>query len=133
MAALMVVVLMADVSPARAVDLLAGDILAVDFDFDRVVRIDPITGDRTNISGSIQNTVGAGPLWNSPTGIVLEPAGSLVVSQRFDKLFRVNPTSGDRVILSDATHGTGPLLGNPMGIALDHDANILVPGDVDRD
>src|SRR5262249_26989057 len=98
-AALILVVLIADVSSARAVDLHAGDILAVDFDFHRVVRIDPITGDRTNVSGSIQNTVGAGPLWNSPDGIVIEPTGSLVVSQRFDTLFRVNPSTGDRVIL----------------------------------
>jgi streptogramin lyase len=73
----------------------------------RLIRIDPITGERTSFSGCVSRdipcsvVVGDGPDFGAPTGIALEGDGSIVVvDSRYKGLFRVDPISGDRTLIT---------------------------------
>jgi hypothetical protein len=72
-----------------------------------VVRIDPGTGVRSNVS---LNGVQSGPSFGSPNGIAVEATGNIVVNDcagpangpngNRDTIFRVNPGNGFRTVLS---------------------------------
>ncbi len=66
-----------------------------------VVRVDPVSGDRTIIS---DDSTGSGPGFGILLfGITVEANGDLVVTTAaMDAVIRVNPVSGDRTIVSDA-------------------------------
>ena len=77
----------------------SGDLVVLDFGLDAVLRVDPVTGDRTIVSDDAGT--GAGPAFSLPTDIAVEASGDLVVTDGdFDAVFRVDPVTGDRVILS---------------------------------
>ncbi len=77
-----------------------------------ILRVDPITGDRTVVTSP---TVGTGPslgplggqLAIGSNGILYTSEADLTPSQ--DPVLGVDPTTGNRFIVSDATHGNGPL------------------------
>jgi len=55
------------------------------------------------------NSIGTGPAYVAPRGIVAEPSGTmLVIDCDTDAVLRVNTTTGDRVVVSDDSTGTGP-------------------------
>jgi len=66
-----------------------------------VIRVDPITGDRTIVSDA---THGSGPDIGSPGGITVAPNGDLlVVSQGVPGVLRIDPVTGDRSYASGGT------------------------------
>ncbi len=85
-----------------------GDLLATDSDLSVVMRVDPVTGNRTLVSGCvtesgncISNRMGTGPLLASPEIIAIEADGDLVVVDRgLNAIVRINPLTGDRTIIS---------------------------------
>ena len=73
---------------------------------DVVARIDLQTGIRTVVSSP---TVGAGPNFQSPVGLVRRSDGALFVADpTLDAIFRVDARTGDRTLLSEQLVGTGP-------------------------
>jgi hypothetical protein len=97
----------------------------------QVVRVDPVTGNRTDVSGG---DIGSGPQFEVPSGIAVEADGHLVVVESFFPVavfgllavVRVDPVTGDRTIVSDANTGQGPLFDNPFNIALGPNGQLLV-------
>jgi hypothetical protein len=71
-----------------------------------IVRIDPMTGDRSIISGCTNSncgsTTGGGPDFDRPFGIGVEDDGGIIVGESFG-LLRVDPVTGDRVSFSGCT------------------------------
>jgi sugar lactone lactonase YvrE len=122
----------------------SGDILVSDRTLGSVLRVDPTSGDRTVVSGCIDepcsSKVGSGVAFESPYDVVVEADGSILVTEftSFDgtelsALFRVNPNNGVRTILSGCKQlgcmsvaGTGALFSIPAGLALDASGEILV-------
>jgi streptogramin lyase len=83
-----------------------GTLVVADLGLVAVVRVDPISGDRTIIS---DDSIGGGPGFISPRGIAVETDGTLVVTdQGLEVVVRVDPVTGDRVIISDTKTGSGP-------------------------
>ena len=106
-------------SAAQAVVLSPGDV--VTGEVNKVVHIDPATGDRTTVSCS--NTlvcpsglVGSGPGVMTGSAMGLESDGSLVVAALLgpnndNVLLRIDPATGDRAVISGPGVGTGDDLG----------------------
>jgi streptogramin lyase len=70
---------------------------------DSVVRVHPVSGRRTLVSGGFDNAVGQGPAFLDPVTIAVEPGGTLVVVDGLaglKALLRVNPVTGERAILA---------------------------------
>ncbi|MFN3168946.1 MAG: NHL repeat-containing protein [Phycisphaeraceae bacterium] len=92
---------------------------------DRVMIVDPATGNRTVLSD--QTGIGAGPTFAQPNGVAIAANGDLFVTDLFDDaLFRIDPLTGDRAIVSDDNNGTGTSLNFPTGVAFDLGGGILV-------
>jgi len=69
----------------------------------RVIRVNPVTGDRVLVSGldSETNTsLGSGPLLLFPADIAVAPDGALIVGDRTLGVVQVDPLTGNRTILS---------------------------------
>jgi hypothetical protein len=67
-------------------------------DREQVLRVDPVSGDRTVVSGI---GIGRGPLLNSLQDIAVAASGALVVVDTWlGAVVRVDPVSGDRIVLS---------------------------------
>ncbi len=85
-----------------------------------VLAVDLATGDRSVISDA--NT-GSGTTLGSPVGIVLDTANNrALVTDGFFGLkavVAVDLATGNRTMISDANTGSGAVLGDPRGIALD--------------
>ena len=78
----------------------------VDLGLGAVIRVDPVSGDRTILSDA---SIGSGPGFVSPFGIAVEADGGLVVRDfGLDAVVRVDPVSGDRTLISDPSIGSGP-------------------------
>ncbi len=78
-----------------------------------VVRIDPVSGDRTIVSN---DTTGIGPILWAPAALAIEADSSLVVANHYDgalfdaaaaDLVRIDPVSGDRTVFSFSMFGVG--------------------------
>ena len=78
-----------------------------------LVRIDPVSGDRTIVSN---DTTGIGPILWAPAALTIEADGSLVVANHYDgtiadgvaaDLVRIDPVSGDRTIFSFSSFSIG--------------------------
>ena len=107
-------------------------------DFLAVVRVDPVTGDRTIVSGCtkpgfrfpgdcMEGIIGGGPTFINPLGIAVQATGSLVVvDSALEAVMRVDPVRGDRIIVSDATTGRGPTFVEPEAIAVEADGQLVV-------
>lgn len=96
-----------------------GNIVVADFAGERVMLVDPASGERKLISGDKR---GQGPAFNGPVSVDELGTGSLVVADfSYQAIFIVDPVSGDRTFLSGPGvdgRGTGPAVGS-RGIALD--------------
>lgn len=91
-------VALAVVGQAQAGFLKRGDLVVVDTARHRIVRVDPVTGDRTILSGAER---GEGPTMLAPTSITQAPDGSLVVTDVIaSRVLRIDPQTGDRTTIS---------------------------------
>jgi hypothetical protein len=101
-----------------------GSLVMVDAALEAVVRVDPVSGDRTILSDA---SIGSGPGFITPVGIAVEADGSLVVvDAALEAVVRVDAVSGDRTILSDASIGGGPGLAASLGIAVEANCSLVV-------
>jgi streptogramin lyase len=109
-----------------------GGLMVVDAWFTRLVRVDPVTADRTISSGipgaTGEAVVGDGAAFGSPVGVDVEADGNLLVLDvDLAAVFRVDPVTGDRTIVSDANTGSGPAFERLYGgIAVEADGNVVV-------
>jgi DNA-binding beta-propeller fold protein YncE len=87
-------------------------------------RVDPSDGTRTILSAF--GDPAQGPVGFSPSGVAIEPSGSILVAAQhvgtFDSpggIFRIDPVTGERTLLSDFGNASqGPLGVNPTGVAI---------------
>ena len=121
----------ADLTSPRAISVAPdGRIVLLDyFEFTTpsIIGIDPITGDRSFISG---NGAGGGTDFTTPQESMVGPDGNVFVAQFDGSIIRVDAGTGDRTIVSDASTGTGPVLDKPQVILFDSAGDILA-GDGD--
>lgn len=113
-----------------------GEILVVDFDAGTnsrgtLFRVNPSTGARIVISDF--GNAAQGPLGAQPMGVVIDPSGSIIVldfgagTNATGALFSVNPATGARTVISDfGNPAQGPLVPDPVALAIDASGNILV-------
>lgn len=109
-----------------------GHILVAEIsDGERILKVDPLTGNRSLLSGENVSTgsdVGTGFDFAGPYGLVLEADGSLLVTDAvLNAIFRVDTATGDRSFMSGGGIGSGPPLQTPVGLAADIDGTIFVP------
>ena len=135
--------------------LMAGGAMAqqapyvVDADNDALIRVDPVTGDRTVVSGCAD--AGCTTLVGTPAesgfsfarGIFFEPDGNILVCDgdlddlnNIKTLFRVDPVTGNRTVVSSSLLGsevgTGPVdpldddVDTLFDVILDANGDILV-------
>jgi Thrombospondin type 3 repeat len=101
---------------ACAAVLPNGDYAVCDAYAGAVVRVDPVSGDRSDL---------AAPL-STPLDLRIEPDGTtMVVSELFgERISRVELATGARTILSGNGVGAGPDIDSPFGIELGPDGSI---------
>ncbi len=98
-----------------------GQILVLDRE--GVVKIDPLTGNRSLVSGG---AVGTGTQFNVPIGIALEDNGDILVSETGPGvIFRVDPITGDRTFATGGGVGSGPDLLVAAGLAVNAEGLIF--------
>jgi streptogramin lyase len=99
-----------------------------------VVRVDPLTGNRTTLSA---DGIGEGQAFAEPSDIVVEnDQFVLVVDEALDAVLRVDVITGARVLISGCPQepdpcpvplvGAGPGFENPVGIAIGPDGTVVV-------
>jgi len=96
-------------------------------------RVDPVTGSRTLLSNFSRDS-GQGPLGAQPTGVAVEPSGTILVADVDGPgvsgrggLFRVDPGTGVRTVLSDfGDPSQGPRGICPSDVAVEASGTILV-------
>jgi hypothetical protein len=81
-----------------------GNILVTEGGNDQVLRVDPVTGDRTEVSGP---GMGGGPTMVDTFSIDVDLAGTIFVADGTLGLVQIDPISGLRVILSSSAEGMG--------------------------
>ena len=102
----------------------SGDLVVADPGLVAVLRVDPVTGDRTIVSDA---GTGAGPAFANPFGVAVEASGDLVVvDNALDAVLRADPVTGDRTVVSDAGTGTGPKFVFASGIAVEASGDLVV-------
>jgi len=129
--------------PAEIAFEAGGLPVVVDQTLASLLRVDPITGDRSDVSGcdapGCGAPVGAGPAFGEPIGAVVLADGTLLVSDRVavnmspSRILAVDPTNGDRTVVSGcpdfacaAPVGAGPALSFVDGLALEPSGDVLV-------
>jgi DNA-binding beta-propeller fold protein YncE len=116
--------LMAALASSIAVSLVAaelrpGDLIVADIGRDAVFRVDPITGDRTVLTGM---GVGSGPSLLQVRGMAVDRWGQIYVTDAEStrqRVVRIDPISGTRTLVSGMDRGTGPNLVAPFALAFD--------------
>jgi hypothetical protein len=108
-------------------DLLVLDEFAPDGE-GGVIRIDPVTGDRTAVSS---NAIGTGPDFDDPFSLALEADGDILVANFVGDgpertVLRVDPVSGDRETVTSSSVGDGPGIGTIGGITVEPGGDILL-------
>lgn len=120
--------------PRRVVVDQDGSLLVTDFGLSSVVRVDPVSGDKTTVTatpGSFpqEGWIGNGPSLTYYRGIAVERDRSIVLAElALGWLVRVDPATGNRTVFSASPSQPGPELRYPLGgIAVERDNTILVP------
>lgn len=109
-----------------AAELSPGDLIVADIGRDAVFRIDPITGDRTVLTGM---GVGSGPSLLQVRGVAIDRWGQIYVTDAEStrrRVVRIDPISGTRTLVSGMDRGTGPNLVAPFALAFDSDGELYL-------
>jgi hypothetical protein len=123
--------------------ILVGDLAVVETSSPAVLRVHPVTGNRTLVSGCLSfdfdlftcsEEVGTGPALYSPETLAVEASGGIVVGDTVLRaLLRVDPVSGNRTVVSgclddlcSTTVGTGSSLGFPQALAVEAQGTLVV-------
>jgi hypothetical protein len=108
-----------------AVVLEPGDLVIYSRDVTAVVHVDPVTGDRTVISGCIDagcsSVIGSGPEFPEPfsASVTVDSSGGIYLSSNTlldNYVFSVDATSGTRTVVSSISIGSGPPI-RPIAMA----------------
>jgi DNA-binding beta-propeller fold protein YncE len=96
-----------------------GTVLLGQGNTEAVLRVDPLTHDRTTVSQF--SVAGTGPEIDELKGLALGSEGELFALDRgaAEAVLAIDPASGDRTLISTSGLGTGPDLGNPLACAYD--------------
>jgi hypothetical protein len=96
----------------------------------RLVRIDPLTGDRTTVSDA---TTGTGPAVHALLSVAVGEDGRVyagddegLVTNGVSRILLVDPSTGDRTAVSDPETGTGPALTYPGSLVVQLDGELVV-------
>jgi uncharacterized repeat protein (TIGR01451 family) len=123
--------------PASAVNFInPRDVIVVDQGAKSLVLVERGTGNRKTFSrGGATSPVGAGPAFQTPTGVIFSPDGATlyVADSGAGGVFAVDRFTGDRTLLSAAgAVGAGPPMVGPTDLTVDAlGTSLLVacPGD----
>lgn len=98
-----------------------------DFGVGRVMRVDPLTGNRTVVSASNGSpVVGTGPSIVEPHWMDIDAQNRILLATK-DGVLRIDPLTGNRTLLSGVGAGNGPAFGDTVvGIDQESDGTILV-------
>ncbi len=104
-----------------------GQLLVVNVSSGQLLRVDPVSGDRTLVSSN-NASAGSGTALHQPTDVLLESARYALVADQgsVDRIFRIDLTSGERSVVAEPTGNSAPVF-----IALETNGNILVAGQTD--
>jgi sugar lactone lactonase YvrE len=95
-----------------------------------IIRIDPVTGNRTTLSSA---SMGTGQAFSSPVGIAVDSSGNIFVSDlranTTSAVVQIDPTSGSRTVFSGGATGGGDTFERPGAIAFDASGNMYVTDD----
>lgn len=114
---------------------MPGDVLVTDLVRRALFRIDPLTGDRTVVSGcanaSCSSVVGSGANFSSPSGVAFDGSagagGFVYVTDTIsDTLYRIDPSTGARTVVSSSTTGTGPAFVSPLDVSIHASGDLIV-------
>jgi len=105
-----------------------GNLVVVDIDLKRVLRVNPVNGTRSIVSDAGR---GSGPCFETVWDIAVEDDGSLMVVDSglhaLNAVLRVDPVSGDRSIVSGGGTGSGTPFGQgPIAIAVEAGGSLVV-------
>jgi len=127
-----------------AFDWISDSPIVADQGLEALLRIDPVTGDRSVLSGcadaACAGQVGEGdPFVAPPIALAFEPSGDLIVAVWSDApnpiaaIQHVDHVTGDRSVLSDCADsgctsviGSGPRVGTPSDLAVAQNGDIYV-------
>jgi DNA-binding beta-propeller fold protein YncE len=109
-----------------AAELSPGDLIVADIGRDVVFRIDPMTGDRTILTGM---GVGSGTSLQQVRGVAIDRWGQIYVTDAEStrrRVVRIDPISGTRTLVSGMDRGTGPNLVAPFALAFDSEGELYL-------
>jgi DNA-binding beta-propeller fold protein YncE len=109
-----------------AAELSPGDLIVADIGRDAVFQINPMTGDRTVLSGM---GVGSGPSLLQVRGVAIDRWGQIYVADADStrrRVVRIDPISGSRTLVSGFDRGTGPNLAAPFALAFDSEGELYL-------
>jgi DNA-binding beta-propeller fold protein YncE len=104
-----------------AVDADGANAFVLEGNQQAIDAVDLATGARSGLSGGGK---GGGPALDFPVALAFDAKRARLLVADFassvtGRLLAVDPKTGDRSVVSDATHGSGPGLGAPNGLAVD--------------
>jgi len=96
-----------------------GTVLLGQGNTEAVLRVDPLTHDRSTVSQF--GVAGTGPEIDDLQCLAIGSEGELFAIDRgvSEAVLGIDPASGDRTVMSDDSLGTGPNLANPLACAYD--------------
>jgi sugar lactone lactonase YvrE len=96
-----------------------------------ILRVDPITGDRSVLSDSKHGTGNVSLYY--PYSVRVDASGQIIVADYYNGIIRVDPSTGNRVLISSSSRGTGPSCYYAVDLVIDSDGSyvVLVGGSYD--
>lgn len=102
----------------------SGRLLVVDRDLPGLLEVDPVTGDRRELTGPGR---GSGPALREPDDLVVTPEGRIFVADNLQgTVLEVDPATGARRTALDVRRLPGPRLFRPYALGLGADGALLV-------
>ena len=112
-------------STSQAVTLQTGDLLApTNGFFKTLVSVDPVTGNRTLVTG---NGLGTGPVLSAPTSVTISPDRKVyLLDSGLNSLLGVDVATGNRTVISGMGIGAGTPFSEVSTVAFESPTSSLV-------